>query len=361
MDATEGVIYLIKCAVNEQISDYELIYSLDLDAVYTFAQKHMLTAIVGMSLRKAGVETKEFKQAIAAAQRKTILLENERRQVFNALDESHIWHMALKGCVLKDWYPRFGMRESADVDVLIDKGYEKQVKEIMVNLGFTVTAYGNGHSDNYHKAPLSNFEIHPELFGPGHREIDNQYYNNVKERLIQISDFEYVFSPNDFYVFAISHEHKHYSGGGTGLRSILDTYVMIKKLKLDWQYIASETEKLGIKDFEEKNRSLATHLFGEGDLTEADKEMLQYVVKSGTYGTVQNAINNKVEKYGGGLIGRARYISSRILLPMDTVKRHYPMFYKYKVLLPFLPIHRLLKGIKNGRPRLSTELKTLAK
>ena len=135
---------------------------------------------------------------------------------------------------------------------------------------------------------------------------------------------------------------------------------MVQKLALDWDYIAAETEKLGIKSFEEKNRSLATHLFGEGDLTEEDREMLQYVIQSGTYGTIQNSVNNKVEKYGGGLIGRARYIMNRVVLPMEVVKQSFPVFYKYKVLLPFLPAYRLIKGLRTGRRRISTELKTQA-
>ena len=31
----------------------------------------------------------------------------------------------------------------------------------------------------------------------------------------------------------IVHEYKHYSGGGTGLRSLLDTYVYLRKVPLD--------------------------------------------------------------------------------------------------------------------------------
>lgn len=188
----------------------------------------------------------------------------------------------------------------------------------------------------------------------------NRYYENAKDRLVQKRGYEYAFTPEDFYIYVIAHEWEHYEKAGTGLRSILDTYVMVQKLTLDWEYIRIETEKLGIRAFEEKNRSLAAHLFGEGDLTEEDREMLQYVVESGTYGTVQNAINKKVEKYGGGLIGRARYIMNRVVLPMDAVKRSFPVFYKYKVLLPFLPAYRLIKGLRTGRRRISTEIRTLA-
>ncbi len=360
MNPTDGVIYLTKCTLNGLTPDHDLIASVDLDALYTTSQKHMLTAIVGMALRDAGVEEKNFKHAIAASQRKTVVLDHERLMVCNSLNDAGIWHMPLKGSVLKDWYPQFGMRESSDCDILFDSSRSSDVKSIMEWLGYSCESYGGGHHDVYHKKPLTNMQMHVELFGPGYPDNLNRYYGNVKDRLVQKRGFEYAFTPEDFYIYVIAHEWEHYEKAGTGLRSILDTYVMLKKLTLDWEYIAAETEKLGIRAFEEKNRSLATHLFGEGDLTEEDREMLQYVVESGTYGTIQNSVNNKVEKYGGGLIGRIRYIVGRIFLPMDTVKRSFPVFYKYKILLPFLPAYRLIKGLRTGRRRISTEIRTLA-
>ena len=113
-------------------------------SLYTLSQKHMLTSVVGMALRDAGVEDKKFKHAIAVAQRKTVVLNHEKQTVFEALDEVNIWHMPLKGSVLKDWYPQFGMRESADVDVLFDSSCCADVRELMVSLGYIVEEYGSG-------------------------------------------------------------------------------------------------------------------------------------------------------------------------------------------------------------------------
>ena len=61
MNSSEGVIHLIKCAVNGLLPDKNLISALNLNTLYKESQKHMVTAIVGMALKDVGVETKEFK------------------------------------------------------------------------------------------------------------------------------------------------------------------------------------------------------------------------------------------------------------------------------------------------------------
>ena len=123
-----------------------------------------------------------------------------------------------------------------------------------------------------------------------------EYYAEVKSRLIKDdgNNYGYHFSPEDFYVYMTAHEYKHYSVGGTGLRSLLDVYVFLKKSEglLDFDYVLSEMEKLELSEFEEKNRCLALNLFGSNEMTGDNREMLEYVVHSGAYGNVENSVRN---------------------------------------------------------------------
>jgi len=205
--------------------------------------------------------------------------------------------------------------------------------------------------------------MHHALFGPSCERSIVEYYQEVKSRLIQNdgSSFGYHFSDEDFYIYVIAHEYKHYSGSGTGLRSLLDTYVYLKKKDdtLDWLYIRRELEKLRISDFEAKNRSLAMHLFGNEELTREDREMLEYILSSGTYGTVNNLVQNRLEKCGSGFGGKVKYVFHRLFLPMDVVREAFPAFVRIPVLLPFLPIYRLFSGLTKRRTILLTEFRTL--
>ena len=293
MDVTEGLIYLCRCAVNEIVPEKEIVDGLDLDAVYREASRHKIAAMTGMALESAGVHTPYFKRAIAAAQRKTLIFEKERLTVFRELDRAGIWHLPLKGAILKDWYPRMGMRESADIDVLFDKSREEEVRDMMVSMGYTIHSYGKGHHDVYLKKPVTNFQMHTELFGDGYPQNLNRYYDRVKDKLVRKNGYEFSFTPIDFYLYNIAHEWRHYRTAGTGLRSVLDTYVMMKKLDLPWDSIKAETEKLGLTTFEEKNRALALHLFGLGEKVEADQEMFEYIVESGAYGTLSHRVKKR--------------------------------------------------------------------
>lgn len=249
------IVCICSCAVNGTKLEQVRIEAINLDHLFEASQKHMLASMVGLVLQSNGISTPAFKEAIALAQRKTVVLNNDLQYVISALEEEGIWYMPLKGAVLKCHYPKFAMREMADCDVLFDATRADNVKCIMKNLGFQVKRYDDEYNDDdYFKSPVSSFEMHRQLFGDKHDKNLYEYYKDVKKRLLkdENNNYGYHFSPEDFYVFMIAHEYKHYSTGGTGLRSLIDTYVYLRTTDLDMAYVTAEMEKLGITDFEQK-------------------------------------------------------------------------------------------------------------
>ena len=355
--AIDDVIWLSGCAVNKTPPDREKAANINLENLYKAAKRHMLTATVAYTLRSAGIFDKNFEQARTKSVRKITAMDIDKARLFERMEKEKIWYMPLKGTVIKDLYPSIGMRQMSDFDILFDKDYAKNVRDIMLDLGFTCEHFGSGNHDVYFKQPVSNFEMHTGLFGEVHKPEIYQYYKNIKERLIKDEDnnFGYHFRNEDLYIYLTAHEYKHFSGSGTGLRSVLDTYVFWQKhgSQLDKEYISAETKKLGISDFEQQNRFLALHLFGGGDLTEQDHEMMEYVIYSGTYGTLQNSIENGIKKNGGGKKGKRAYIKNKLFLPLDIVKEAYPFYYKHKILLPVLFFYRIGKAVtvKQGQTK----------
>lgn len=47
--------------------------------------------------------------------------------------------------------------------------------------------------------------------------------------------YEKHFSREDFYIYLVAHEYKHYFLGGTSLRSLADTYIYLKKYPLRYK------------------------------------------------------------------------------------------------------------------------------
>ena len=348
--AAQDVIYLVRCAINEEKPDLSRIGNTE--EVYAFAAWHKLTAAAAMALESAGQKDRRSKQTIAKALKRRVILEQAFTQVKAELEKKSIWYMPLKGSVLKDVYPKAGMREMGDCDILFDAERAEDVKVIMEGLGFETKHFGTGAHDVYYKAPALRFEMHRTLFDPSFHEEQHEYYKDVQGRLFG-SGCEKHFSPEDFYLYITAHEYKHYIGSGTGLRSLLDTYVYLRKETLDMTYVRAEAEKLGIAEFEAANRSLSLHLFSGGELTAEERKMLDYILSSGTYGTVTHRVENTMRRDGWNKI---RYALDRFFVPVSRknkryamASQQYPFFYRHKSLLPILLFYRTFRAIKTGR------------
>lgn len=360
------IAYLASCAINNQIPDAERVHQINLPELYRLSERHLLTGIIAMALESAGVKDSAFTQAKGKAIRKVAAFDIEREAVLHKLEEAKIWYMPLKGSVLKDVYPKIGMRQMADNDILYDVSRCKDVRTIMESLGFETVSFVSDvyHHDQYNKEPVCNFEMHRALFLPGLNDRIFKYYQHIEDKMIPNSGshYGYHFSDEDFYIYMIAHEYKHYIKGGTGIRSLLDTFVYVKEKSdsMDWRYIEGELKKMDLQDFEEQNRNLAMHLFGLEELSQTDEEMLEYMLSSGTYGNMGNRVENRIKKYGDKSFRKIRYVFRRIFLSPKIIKAFFPVFYKYPILLPFLPFYRIYKSLTLRGGRMMNEIKELA-
>ena len=357
------MIYLTACVINGRKPKQERIEALDLPKLFEVSQKHILTACVAYALESAGVKDNDFTQAKEKAIRKNILLDAERRTILRKLEAEKIWYMPLKGSLLHDWYPKLGMRQMADNDILVDSQKMSEVRDIFLDSGYICEHFGHGNHDVYFKEPVLNFEMHSSLFSSMHIGNLNNYFKDVKERLIPDEGKEYGchFSNEDFYLFMMAHEYKHFSGGGTGVRSLVDTYVFLRKFKnsLDWDYLNAELEKIGIADFERSNRELAIKVFTLKQLTLEDKRLLDYYVMSETYGNIDNLVKNGVKYRGKG--SKLRYLLYRFFPPISFLEVSVPWVKKSKMLIPAAYIYRFFRGATVNRKKVSSEFKQLGK
>ena len=352
ISTAKEVSYLAACAVNGEKPDKERVAQMNPDHLFYVAKRHQLAAVTAIALESAGVKIAEFTQAKGKAIRKNAALDIDRAALAERLEAEQIWYVPLKGAVLADYYPQFGMREMSDNDILIDAGRAGDVKEIMKSIGFAVEQFGKGIHDEYYKQPVSHFEMHRALFFSYDDQL-YEYYKDVASRLKQEDGTSArFFSNEDFYIYLIAHEYKHFSGAGTGLRSLLDIYVFWRKFgeELDKSYLEKEFERLGIADFEKKNRSLALRLFSGEELSEQEEELLRYFVLSGVFGNTQNQIAKR---------GRWRYVLENIFVPYRRMVTEYPFLRRLPFLLPFCWISWLKRQLVKNRKRIFLKLRVI--
>ena len=364
--AAYHVRYLAACAVNGIAPDKSIVEAMDMAAVYQMSCAHSLAAVAATAISASGVAlTPQLQNARDMSLRKSILFDAERACLMDFMEKSGIWYLPLKGIILKDMYPGFGLREMADNDILFDPAYRGQVAEFMEQSGYRVDSYGKSHHDTYFKAPVLNFEMHVSVFSHGAGAEFVGYYRDIKQRLIPDEGKEYGYHMTDeeFYIHMTAHEYKHYADGGTGMRSLLDRYVYLshKGDSLDFSAVEAGCRALGIAEFERDARALCRKVFGGAELAPLDEDeiaMLEYYMLSTTYGTIPQSIQNRIRRdYGkASRSAKLRYIARRVFPEAEFYRSYCPVAYKYKILIPPVWFYRLVRALFVRRGRIKQEI-----
>ncbi|MFA5527676.1 MAG: nucleotidyltransferase family protein [Peptostreptococcales bacterium] len=177
------------------------------------------------------------------------------------------------------------------------------------------------------------------------------YLNKTWDRAVLKLGCEYTYelSREDFYIYLLIHLTKHYSGGGTGIRSFMDIWVYRNRYKdeMDWDYIEAELEKTGLREFTENICGLGEVWFGSGQDNALYEEMTEYIFSSGAYGTRKNAVissmNIKSSKKHSAKISKCLYSLRLFFPPLSTMKIQYPFLGEVPKLLPACWV---LRGIR---------------
>ncbi len=380
------MLYLAFSQIKGKKVKKELLADVDLELLYRAGRFHSVTALVSDALTDCegfwGAENENlrriFREAKEKSVRKNLLMDIERKKLFLYLEEQGIWYMPLKGVVLQGYYPKAGQRQMADNDILFDGAYQKKVHDWFKNRGYEVASYAEGNHDVYKKAPVYNFEMHTSLYGEQHNDGWEEYYKNIKERLVAETSGELRFTTEDFYIYFLSHAYKHFNGSGTGVKFLLDQQLYLKahKASMDWQYVEGELKKLGVAAFERESRGLLEALeksveeLESGDiiqrlqekLTGTQREELSYLLHSGSYGTMQNYVQKKLGSYEtGSLAGKKlRYYRERLFPGPEIMKYYHEIFGKYKILLPLGWVYRMVKRVAADPGRLLKEAELVA-
>lgn len=379
------MIYLASCALWDVVPQKKMMNKMKLSDVYHVAKYQTMTAVTYYGLEKwlsspegAHSESEaallnKWQQARDMAIRKNTMLDIAREQLFAYMDEHEIWYMPLKGSLLKDMYPKLGMRQMADNDILIDATYRKQVFDYMVGLGYEGNYHEDGVHDEFLKKPFYNFELHNVLISKNLPAIA-EYYRNVKDKLIKAEGYRYYFRDEDFYIYMMVHAYKHHRASGNGVRHLMDVKVYLnKKPSLDWQYINCELEKLGIAKYEATAKSLAVKIFDndcktpqqiEMILKPDEWELLRFSMHAGTYGTFEIHVENRLKELTKGkeitALHRAHYLWKRLFSEKDLYN-NFPKLAKYKLLHPILYIARAIRIVILRRRELVREIKIVTK
>ena len=351
--------YLITCALRGTVPVCD---GIDLNALYPFCKFHSVTSIVAMALEEMWktdpapeAEMKRWRQARDKAIRKNILLNAEREQILGFLESIGCWYLPLKGSLLQFDYPKFGMRQMNDNDILFDEAFQSRIHDFMISRGYEAAVYQKGNHDEYIRQPVYNFEMHTSLFMKQVSPELDAYYQDIRSRMIKdpSNQYGYHLSNEDFYIYLVAHDFKHYQYSGIGIRSLMDSYVYLQKhgTELNWEYIFGELEKFGASAFEKQCRVLSQKLFesvnADPELSPEDSIVLDEYFTSGTFGTYENTVRKGVASGENSptWFTTARYLLRRLFPPVWYMIHMEPWLEQKKWLIPWAYVRRLFRGL----------------
>ena len=323
------IIYLLKCALSGKNPNADRASLMDNEAIKKISKKHKISGLVAKSLESVD-NTGYWVKIKNSCIKRTILFDAERKKLYKFMDDNKIWYLPLKGIIITNYYPEYGIREFTDNDILFDKKYAEMIRDYFVSQNYEVKMFNKENHDVYHKEPIYNFEMHTSLFNEISGKVQNEYYKNIFDKVIKREGkYEVSLNDNDFYVYFMAHAVKHYSRNGTGLRTLVDIYILLKKLNLDWQYVKCELDKMDLLDKANELKELAIALFDGLPLTEEQELLFDKICQMGVYGTYKTRIDNELSKKN-----KQSYLMERLFMPIESIKLAYPVVYRHKILLP---------------------------
>ena len=315
-----------------------------LEDVYALASTHDLAHLVGQALSKLDLpESKALtmcKNAALAAFARYMQQERAYQQVCQALEESQIPFLPLKGSVLRAYYPEPWMRTSCDVDILVqEEQLEAAAKILEEAMGYRFAA-STQHDISFLSPNGVRIELHFDLVEGGRANAGAIVLRKVWEEATCKTNHTFWYEMPDayFYFYHIVHMAKHFEVNGCGIRPILDLWLLDNLAKENQNDRDTLLQSVGLLQFTTAARKLSRVWF-DGEGKDPLSERLQnFLLSGGVYGSVENWVVLQKESKGSTWA----YVLSRIFTPYEVLKKRYPILEKYRWLIPVMQVRRWL-------------------
>lgn len=263
------------------------------------------------------------------------------RQILRAFEENGIDHMPLKGCQLKELYPRPELRPMGDADILIREEQYEKIRPIMEMLSYKEVTESN--YDHCWKSPALYVELHKQLFGDN--QVDLYRYFGDGWVLAQKGDgYRYAMTPEAEYVYVFCHMMKHFRFCGIGARQIVDLYVYRQAHpRMDEEKLEQMMEGLHLTEFYHHIQRLLQVWF-RGEPTDPVTDYITaYVFSNGSWGSMENKLYSEevIRAKNNVKNTRRKSFFNALFPPMSDMQLSYNAMYRHPWLYPVFWVVRI--------------------
>lgn len=325
---------------------------IDWESMVKLCDYHGITNLIAYAVDESvpAEYAKRFHQSSAVAMSRTVQFEYSTQEICEAFENNKISYMLLKGHIMRQYYPTPEMRTMCDVDMLIKAEDDERIQKVMAELGYTMeNEFGREDEKSYHRPPFCSYDMHTQLVSDTHTKL-KEYYGTGWRLAKNSSEYGYIMSHEDFFIFLLAHFTKHYANAGIGVRPVLDIWIFLDKFKdkLDWSYIDSELDKMQMKPFAYNVFKLSEVWFGGRETDKTMDDMTGYILFSGMYGTTSNWFRAKKLQSGNKLWYFVKTKFNAVFLPRRYMEKLFPELKERPYLLSYYWIKRIVTKLSDG-------------
>lgn len=351
LETGRTLIKIIDGIIND--TEPEIPEGTDFEKILKLSFSHRISGFVAYGVKNYNIPeavAKKFESELFKTAARHTAQEREIKELSAIFSQEKVEHCFLKGLKISSLYDVPEMRFMLDIDIFINPEKYDLATELMKKRGYEEIS-ADDKDLSLSKKPFLNIDLHKEL--KYDYDLGYEFYKNVYERLLSLPDsYEKTMTSEELYVYLLSHTAHHFATAGTGIKSVIDHYYIMKNLvpRCDKDVLNRYLEESGLNLFNEAFSKLCRVWFMAEEGDELTSQMGDYVILSGAYGTGINYYVNSVLRISND---KKSYFLSRLFPKYETMCYRYPVLKKCKVLLPVFWVIRIfstvfdVKRIKN--------------
>ena len=342
--------------------------NIDMEALAHQLKRHGITAIGYQGLVNCGADKNHPVMKQLMQQYIKIMFTSERQlaekdKLLAAFEANGIDYLPLKGCNMKQLYPKPEFRIMGDADILIHEIDYPAIIKIMKDNAFAETP-GADHTFNWKNSNLY-VELHRRLVPVDDKDY-LAYFGDGWQRAQLSSGHCYKYSPEDEFIFIFTHFARHFRFGGIGYRQLTDIWVyMTAHPQLDWDYIYSEMDKLQLKEFFDNTIKTVRCCFEDDPQDTATDIISNFVFSIGNWCsmssyTISQNIRYRESGYNKNMGVKSHMLVTSFFPSLQYMKRQFKVLEKHPVLLPVMWVVRWAAIILTRRKNIGRKFKSIS-
>jgi len=294
---------------------------------------------------------------------------NQMNKVFEAFRDANIPIVALKGLVIREFYPHPEFRNMSDADILVHKEDVEKSEKILMNLGYYKHSSIEIHSTFDHKNYLS-IDLHWTLVNELHIKTVADFNKTLWEntRIITMNGLPVLSLSLEYELLhLILHIASHLIKSGFGVRLLCDVVVFIEKEKnnIDWNLFFEKVKLYNIEKLMMSIFIVCNQLFNMDLPCKDSVSYFQYnnyiellineIFSSGIYGYRNHTrvdstkILHHFSNTDVRSTNKIKVLVSFLFPSSERINKKYSYAKRYPFLIPFAWLHKILFELsRNG-------------